>query len=141
MKLNWLSAGCASIAECGEYTVQCYLWCNVENEKKWVFDVYRTTTAALVKASPSRHDTREAAEAACEAWLDQFDKPVWHDATDWLSWAEWRGKRMTVNRHCGNHALFQWAASRTSGWDGGGRFVSMQDAKSAAEKYVREQTK
>ena len=136
MKLTWLRAGCASIAECGEYTVQCYLWCNVENEKKWVFDVYRTTTSALVKVSPSRHDTREAAETACEAWLDQHDKPVWHDATEWLSWAEWRGECLIIRKVSDN----DWKFNRVGATYNDGTHPTCVAAKMSAEQYVREQT-
>lgn len=41
--------------------------------------------------------TREAAKAAAEAWLDERDKPEWHDApTGLASWAVWRGWTLTI---------------------------------------------
>lgn len=129
MKLNWLRAGNASIAECGDYTAfvrPC--------RGKW--GVYAVSDRDYLDIC-APVDTREAAEAACESWLDQRDKPVWHDATEWLSWAEWRGKRIYLRTE----------VHMTPGWGAylhGERHIvtrpSRDEAKAAAEKYVREQT-
>lgn len=135
MKLNWLRAGCASIAECGEYTAHVYLAFD-----GWVGWVARTT-GSDIKRIAYGSDSREAAEAACEAWLDQHDKPVWHDATEWLSWAEWRGQRLVVADVYGGQHRYLWSASRPAGWDYGSLLMTMDEAKAAAEKYVRKQTK
>lgn len=141
MKLNWLRAGCASIAECGEYTAQCYSSLVQELGTRWLWDVYRTRDGRCVNTDGSGggYPTREAAEAACEAWLDQHDKPVWHDVTDWLSWAEWRGAMLHIRPRHNSAPGWGWQVngSLNAEWDAA---KTREDAKAAAEKYVREQT-
>jgi len=132
MKLNWLRAGCASIAECGEYTATTWK----TDKYEWCWELRCNESGR--HSAEERTGTREAAEAACEAWLDKHDKPVWHDATEWLSWAEWRGKRIYLRTEV--HTTPGWAA-----YLHGERHIatlpSRDEAKAAAEKYVRERTK
>jgi len=138
MKLKWLRAGCASIAECGEYTAHVYLAFD-----GWVGWVARTT-GSDIKRIAYGSDSREAAEAACEARLDQHDKPVWHDATEWLSWAEWRGWRLQVVASRNRTEKWCWYGSMATPVNHvpQGIWINTRDAaKAAAEKYVREQTK
>ncbi len=131
MKLRWLRAGCASIAECGGFGCVC----EFSGDGNWYVRV-RESDGLLLLDTEIR-GTLSIAEAACEAWLDQHDKPVWHDATEWLSWAEWRGKRIYLRTE----------VHMTPGWGAylhGERHIvtrpSRDEAKAAAEKYVREQT-
>lgn len=134
MQLTWLRAGCESIAECGEYTLAVF---PDYTEKKWAFRVLPNQRQTVIYSE--NHNTREAAEAACEAWLDKHDKPVWHDATKWLSWAEWRGWRLLAydgGLDCG--CVGRCVNGRVNAIGGFGETISF--AKASAEKYVREQT-
>lgn len=137
MKLNWLRAGCASIAECGGYTA--LAWKADRHEGcVWNSEIRDSEGCALFAtcAGGPRSPTREAAEAACETWLDQHDKPSWTDATDWLSFAEWKGCRLVC---CpSSHGIYTFRV--TGKFDSiGGTCELLDEAKSAAEKYVREQ--
>lgn len=147
MKLNWLRAGCASIAECGGVTL-CVMRRNgiAENEGDWLIRL-SGLSGDIINETPHMdgHKTIEAAEAACEQWLDEHDKPVWHDfGTDaWGCWAEWRGMGLTVRPASWTsvgwtfNAIFldrEHDSHTKAGW------YTREQAKSAAEKYVREQT-
>ena len=135
MKLNWLRAGCESIAEFGELT---FATRKYDKSGKYCLTIRDNDGGELVE-SQSCFESREAAESACEAWLDQHDKPVWNDATEWLSWAEWRGFGVVIHRYQQSSGLIRWCFDcATSG--GCEILKSRDDAKSAAEKYVRDKT-
>ena len=130
MKLNWLRAGCASIAECGEYTYVC--------RQVAPYGFRGTVHYGKLQVDDWMASSIDDCERTAQQWLDQHDKPVWHDATEWLSWAEWRGNQMYARPF----------TSSSNGWEvyclGDGRVASvksLEEAKDAAEKYVREQTK
>jgi len=129
MKLNWLRAGCASIAECGNRTLVAQRWDG--GEYGW-----HVVGRGSTEFERSFLELREA-EAACEAWLDKHDKPVWHDVTEWLSWAEWRGFHLYCRLSTGG---VNWEWYRSNGRGAGWSLASSTEAKAAAEKYVREQT-
>lgn len=132
MKLQWLRAGCASIAEANGVSFNVYF-----GGGNW----YATRTSGDegdIHGCGGAYTNREAAEAACETWLDQHDKPVWHDATEWLSWAEWRGwKMITCPGGCGR------SVCRVANDENDVKCFydpQTQHAKAAGEKYVRDQT-
>lgn len=135
MKLDWKRAGRASIAEsCGftfavfpDYSLGEWGWRVITNDDK-------SNTAV---ENGSRICTRESAEAACESWLEKHDRPEWHDVTDWLSWAEWRGFRLVA-------APSAWRPFMCQVSNGRGTMKVFHDeksshAKAAAEKCIREQ--
>lgn len=130
MKLDWLRAGCVSIAESCGYTAT--TWKIDVSEWRWEL---RCNESGRHSAG-ARIGTREAAEAACEAWLDQHDKPVWHDATEWLSWAEWRGECLIIRKVSDN----DWKFNRVGATYNDGTHPTCVAAKMSAEQYVREQT-
>lgn len=135
MKLDWKRAGCASIASIRGITFICE-WSG-ENDR---CDV--TVRGVDGRLDVRNHQPRDvaAAEAYCEQWAETTDHPEWHDVTDWLSWAEWRGVRMFAFPAI-NHDEFTVRvcpgdgrnAATTTG------FLNIEAAKSAAEKWVREQ--
>ncbi len=135
MQLTWLRAGCASIAECGERTAVVILLNNV-----WIGSVRFSSTGGVYDVFEDiKVDTREAAESACEAWLDKHDRPQWEDANDWLSWAEWRGWTMHVYRSLGN-TFCAICRTEARGCNPTNNQMTIDGAKRDAEKYVREQT-
>lgn len=136
MKLDWKRAGCGSIAASGDFS----FLCEFIGEGRWVVQV-RRGSGALVEGD-TLSGTMSSAEGWHESWLERNDRPEWHDVTDWLSWAEWRGVKLVL-RPWGNGCRdgvwrFQ-SVGRSNDADYGRGGESRESAKSAAEKWVREQ--
>jgi len=128
MKLEWKRAGCVSIAGWRGFTFVCQ-WIG----KMMSCDVIIRRIDGSLEICCTKEDP-SAAEDWCEDWIDQQERPEWNDVTGWLSWAEWRGWRMfaaSVNHgsdiwKCGEHMVQGYG-------------TTINDAKAAAEKWVREQ--
>ena len=141
MKLDWKRAGRASIAEsCGftfavfpDYSLGEWGWRVITNDDK-------SNTAV---ENGSRICTRESAEAACESWLEKHDRPEWHDVTDWLSWAEWRGLKILVRPETAcSIGTYYAQATEANGMTRSApnmTCTTVKSAKDAAEKWIREQ--
>lgn len=140
MKLDWKRAGCASIAECG-FKKTAHVWLDNEHGG-WCVAVFDGGEQLDMDVpNDGVFKTPGGAEGACESWIEQHDRPEWHDVTDWLSWAEWRGWRLCVRPESVDPSRTQWSASK-NGYCGGFLSIAGPDfpgAKSAAEKWVRGQ--
>lgn len=139
MKLDWKRAGCASIAEFGGLTAV-VLYDDNKVEHRWqVFRRY----GSPIHASKVRSNDFADAETEVVAMLKQHDRPEWHDVTDWLSWAEWRGWRLEVCVSRTKRNYWCWyGGTETHSTNDIPQAIwipSREEAKSAAEKWVREQ--
>lgn len=134
MKLDWKRAGCASIASIRGITFICE-WSG-ENDR---CDV--TVRGVDGRLDVRNHQPRDvaAAEAYCEQWAETTDRPEWHDVNDWLSWAEWRGREVSIHTYApvyGGSDRRWWvdiSPRHTHGFD------TLTEAKEYAEKWIRGQ--
>lgn len=76
-----------------------------------------------------------SAWAWCEREVEKHDHPEWHDVTDWLSWAEWRGLKFYIRTTENKWYVYFIDIYRNVIHPLGSR----DEAKAAAEKWVREQ--
>ncbi len=141
MKLTWLRAAAGSFCESGEFTVMIDYYGDA-GKHRWGPLIRNSAGNVVFDKTDTPLQTREAAEAACEAWLDQHDKPVWQqpDGCDFLWWCNWRGYQMAVRDVGLCEGAFTWGCRRGSRGSSGS-VASAEEAKAAAEKYVREQTR
>lgn len=136
MKLYWKRAGCASIAEWRGFTFICE-WIG----KNMSCNVIIRGVDGTACASRAQEDIASA-EAYCEDWIERNDHPEWRDVTDWLSWAEWHGVQLIVRpwgNGCRDGSWKYQSIGLSNDCDYGRGGNSRDDAKAAAEKWVREQ--
>ncbi len=134
MKLNWLRAGCASIAENQGLTFMVDRWDRGDRLIPWSWAV---RTSGGTEKSVGWETTREAAEAACEKWLDEHDKPEWVEHRPWLWSCEWRGVSALVAESIGGNCF---GKAHTKTWSWWSQFGTMEFVKAEVEAEIRERT-
>lgn len=141
MKLDWKTEGTASICYCNRITCVVHF-----AGDGYSCSVCRSAIPAgngLVVEGTSGLRTMASAWEWCEREVEQHDRPEWHDVTDWLSWAEWRGLKILVRPETACAIGTYYAQSTdASGMTRSAPHAScntVEAAKAAAEKWVREQ--
>lgn len=141
MKLDWKRFGSVSVARAGIRTALVTQFGDAPFGKQWGAEVRHADTGIMLfDATHPGHASCDIAEQKCEQWIDSIDRPEWHEATPWLWWAEWRGCRLRINRtHPVPREWYVCVTSVTHNCREGTR-LTLDEAKAAAEKWVREQT-
>lgn len=132
MKLDWKTEGTASICYCNGMTCVVHF-----AGDGYSCSVCRNAIPAgngLVVEGTSGLGTMASAWAWCEREVEKHDRPEWHDVADWLSWAEWRGFRLYARPVSG-----EWCFYIIGKYNTHDPLSTLEEAKSSAEKWVREQ--
>lgn len=133
MKLNWLRAGCASIAEHGGFS----FLCDLIGKGEWVVQV-RKDNGDLIEGD-TLTGTMSNAEEWHEKWLDQHDKPQWKQSEEWLWSTTWRG----VFAYCRKDGANLWNgfyAARPDYWPAIKGTPSAESCMSELEAEIRART-
>lgn len=138
MKLDWNRGQFAGVADCGQFTASTW---REFGHSDWNFQIYGDGGPLVPKGVATACNSMEDAEKLAESWLERNDRPAWHDVTDWLSWAEWRGVKLCVRPECGTRDTSYFQATDANRYThySNDTLKTVDEAKSAAEKWVREQ--
>lgn len=141
MKLDWKTEGTASI--CYYSGMTCVVHFSGDGYSCSVCRNSIPSGNGLVVEGTSGLGTMACAWAWCEREVEKHDRPEWHDVTDWLSWAEWRGLKILVRPETAcSIGTYYAQATEANGMTRSApnmTCTTVKSAKDAAEKWVRDQ--
>lgn len=135
MKLDWKRAGCASIAECGQFTA--IVW--KTHTGAWAVDT-RDASGKNHSNPCGSTESRAMAEASFEDWLNKIYHPEWREFSSIVHLAEWRGAKLAVLPDLGTNGNLAVSIFLEGHEPMLIPSPTVEAAKAAAEKWVREQT-